>query len=1075
MRKFSGDMGYSKRLTELAPFCGRRPRVKYRNQDVDEQHEREKKIFLYKRQPIEENMMHVLFMDPAAIKGRRKWMRKLEEMGHQWDSSMSGRDRPKYPPSSSLDDTPKYLETSSPSQTWRLLAKKKLKARRVMKREMEEKQDIETASRKPTMEKKQDIETASRKPEMEEKQNIETASMAASVRIASKAEIVPSPRKAAEGGLVTGPEGKMTTVESESTQLKAGQKMPTLETEFAGAQALLQPQTTEILPTSPGIVSISAPSQSELMEGNVETVAMLSVETGLSDRDLSPHKSSTFDVTCEITEENEAGDHVRSAPSLMPTLPAIASSSNPIIEIKLVEDNMSKVSPESVEHRAESSLSFEEAWHLFHHQVGEVIDNPDVHPYARGIVEQCSGSKLLIILTGRALAEAKDITVWESTFKYFLSPIKAGNSGADSITPKLKFIYNRLKTHGTKKLGTRMCDLQGCFLYCALFPQDYQFKISTLVEYWIREGLIAGNAEDAREIGDKIVKILVDAALLESVEDGRGIKIHQLIKDFALKLVLQEVEARRLLVTTNFSLMQLPHLGISPSSRQENVLDQNVLKAGAGLMKLPSRENWEQARMIFLMDNELSSLPERPKCRNLLALFLQRNQCLREIPISFFDCMPSLQVLNLSGTGITSLPKSVSKLKSLKELMIRDCKHLVNLPSEVGELQHLELLDLHGTEIDKLPIKTGQLASLKYMKISFYGSVDPMEYSKLPPKLLSKRIISRLLSLKILGIIVTPGDPRWNKIAEGVTRDISKLSNITDLHFYFPQTELLDIFVKTSPSWRGNNLENFNFVVGHDVKRMISRVPHNMKHEYNQHGRCVRFVNGGTTPETVIEVLSRTTSFYLDHHLKIRSLSEFGVRNISGLEICLVRECPEMERIIDGEELTLPFLERLSIHYLEKLKCIWHGNLVVGSFACLKYLHVRTCHQLNFVLTSSMSEHLANLEELVVDDCPAMTAVIQVDQDKIGKPGDALLPRLKSLTLRYLPQLVCAWKGSWPSLERISFYHCPNLKNLDMDYDTKLKSSIKQIEAEKDWWGQLEWKDPSLSQELQAYFKSLDH
>uniref|UniRef100_A0A2P2MX89 Uncharacterized protein MANES_11G129900 n=1 Tax=Rhizophora mucronata TaxID=61149 RepID=A0A2P2MX89_RHIMU len=662
--------------------------------------------------------------------------------------------------------------------------------------------------------------------------------------------------------------------------------------------------------------------------------------------------------------------------------------------------------------------------------------------------------------------------MWKSAFKEYLLPEKAGISDTEFLTQKLQFIYKRLKAHGTKDCVMRLgCDLQGCFLYCALFPQDKVINISKLLECWAQEGLITGNVVEPCEKGHEIVKIFLDAAVLESVEPGHSIKMHKVIRDFALELVLPEVEARRFLVMADFKFMQPPKLG---SSSLSGSFDQYLLKAGEGITKAPLDEEWEQAKIMFLMDNELASLPVRPKCYNLSGLFLQRNHCLKAIPVSFFNHMPFLQALNLSNTGITCLPKSISNLKRLKELMMRDCEHLVNLPSQLGGLQRLEVLDLHRTEIDKLPRNIGQLAFLKCMRVHFYGSVDHVECSMLPSELYSKRTMSRLLCLRILSIVVMPGDLRWIKVAEAVTNDICKLRSLIDLSFYFPQVDLLHLFVESSPSWRGNDLRKFNFVAGHDVKHMISRVPYNVDFEFNQRGQRLRFVNGENVPDAVCKVLRRTTAFYLDHHLKIHSLSQFGVHNMTWLEVCVAKECPELEIITDSEKLAFPLLQLLTIHYLENLKGIWRGSLPAGSFASLKYLNVYTCCQLNFVLTSSMTQYISNLEELVVVDCSAMTKLVNEDKDKIVKPGDVLLPRLKTLTLHYLPQLVCVWQGSWPSLEHISFYNCPNLRSLNIDFDTKLTSSIKEIKAEIDWWSNLEWKDSSLSQKLQAFFAPLD-
>ena len=98
-----------------------------------------------------------------------------------------------------------------------------------------------------------------------------------------------------------------------------------------------------------------------------------------------------------------------------------------------------------------------------------------------------------------------------------------------------------------------------------------------------------------------------------------------------------------------------------------------LMQGGLGLTKPPKDEDWKNAKEIYLMDNELSTLPENPRCPNLSALFLPRNDKLRMIPPLFFDYMPALQILNLSRTGIKSLPDSLIRLVSLKRLFLNDC------------------------------------------------------------------------------------------------------------------------------------------------------------------------------------------------------------------------------------------------------------------------------------------------------------------------------------------------------------------------------------------------------------------
>ncbi|KAL6286749.1 hypothetical protein ACE6H2_011139 [Prunus campanulata] len=385
--------------------------------------------------------------------------------------------------------------------------------------------------------------------------------------------------------------------------------------------------------------------------------------------------------------------------------------------------------------------------------------------------------------------------------------------------------------------------------------------------------------------------------------------------------------------------------------------------------------------------------------------------------------MPCLSFLNLSKTRINCLPQSISKLKRLQFLILCDCDCLVELPFEVGSLGKLEVLDLRGTEINSLPNEICRLASLRYLEVCFYGSISPNEYAYLPHELFSVGIVSTLFSLETLSIGVYPGDQRWNKSIKAIT-----------------------------------------------MERIVSRVPSSMEFDYNQHDRCLRFVNVKIVPHVVCEVLARTTAFYLDHHLSMLSLFEFGVGNINGLKLCIVSECPRIQSIIDGNKLAetvFPSLEYLSIHYLRDLERIWKGNIPYGSFSKLRILLVHSCPKLEFVFTSSMLPFVSNLEELVVEDCPAVEVIV-LHQDDIMDSEIVLLSSLKKLTLHHLPRLVNIWEGAWPSLECISFYKCQNLKKLVMD--SKLKYNLKEIKAEKHWWDALQWDGSSLFLDLEAHF-----
>ncbi|PSS24003.1 Disease resistance protein [Actinidia chinensis var. chinensis] len=453
-------------------------------------------------------------------------------------------------------------------------------------------------------------------------------------------------------------------------------------------------------------------------------------------------------------------------------------------------------------------------------------------------------------------------------------------------------------------------------------------------------------------------------------------------------------------------------------------------KAGEGLTESPLEENWEQPCVIALMKNEFSSLPTKPNCPNLRFLFLQNNRFLRTISDSFFDDMPSLEVLDLSKTRVRSLPASLFKLTGLQALFVRDCNSLDELPPEVGNLEQIKVLDLWGTEVYNLPDEIAKLKHLRSLRVSFYGTDDDSEYDYLPPALISSGIISKLVSLESLSIAVHPLDWRWTNNAEAITRDVCSLGKLIYLQFHFPGVNCLELFIQESLSWKACHLGKFKFAVGKDINRLVSRVPDNVEFEYYKHERCLRFVNGDGIPREIAGVLERVTAFYLDHHWVMKSLSEFGINIFKELKFCLVSECPKLVEITSSTQRTvcvLPCLQHLSLHYLWRLERIWRGPVAPGSLDSLKVLFVHTCPRLEFIVASSILHCLSNLEELVIEDCASVKVIIEMDGETVSY--GSILPCLKEIKLRYLPQLVSLSNGVCPISAHISVYACPKLKN----------------------------------------------
>ncbi|KAK8662134.1 hypothetical protein V6N13_091722 [Hibiscus sabdariffa] len=476
-----------------------------------------------------------------------------------------------------------------------------------------------------------------------------------------------------------------------------------------------------------------------------------------------------------------------------------------------------------------------------------------------------------------------------------------------------------------------------------------------------------------------------------------------------------------------------------------------AMVGGLGLSKQPKKELQWQAKEICLMDNsEKSELQESPNFPSWIALYLQSNCDLAAFPIG----MARLQVLDLSNTNIKALPDSLPNLFALKKLLLRRCELFMKLSPRVAKL-----IDLDETEILSIPNDVGKLVKLRVLKVSIYGHTNFKRKQLQSNKVLHPEMISNLSRLIELSIIVDPSDEWWHDSVEEVVKRVCKLVGLRSLCLYLPDCQLLDYIPFMYPS-----LSCFKFTVGHHKRRSISFVPDEVESKFTKWDKCLKFVNGENIPFQIREVLTFSSSFYLDRHENATSLSEFGNGNMRKLKFCLLVECNKMETIIDGDEVdpvsaetSFESLEYLSIYYMKNLRSIWNGPTLSGYMSKLKMLALHTCPKLSNIFSHALLESFYNLEEIVMEDCPQVTGLVS-HVPALPNP-ETFLPCLERLFLLYLPELVSISNGLFiaPKLERIGFYDCPKLEILSK---RELSSkALKTIKGENQWWEGIKWNE----------------
>eukprot|EP00268_Persea_americana_P044686 TRINITY_DN4516_c0_g1_i15.p1 TRINITY_DN4516_c0_g1~~TRINITY_DN4516_c0_g1_i15.p1 ORF type:complete len:1012 (-),score=157.30 TRINITY_DN4516_c0_g1_i15:194-3229(-) len=706
-------------------------------------------------------------------------------------------------------------------------------------------------------------------------------------------------------------------------------------------------------------------------------------------------------------------------------------------------------------------LSEEDAWSLFNEKVRDVTMSPKIEPIARNIVKKCDGLPLAIIVIGSSLRHKSNVAVWRSTLAELeSSPPTCQIKGMEKeVFSCLRISYDRLPNDCERTL----------FLYCSLYPEDYEIVITELAEYCWLEGDIQGDSiEKARDKGCHMVSNLVDASLLESGSHEKHIKMHDIVRLFALN------EASRFLVGT-----------------------------GDHEKHPPEKKEWLQSRKILLMGCSLRDLLDWPNCRTLSTLVLQNNNQVTMIPDSFYESMHSLRLLDLSGTDIKSLPSTLCNLNNLRGLYLRGCHKLEELPTQVGKLKQLEVLDLgYSTAIRYLPKEVGELTCLKRLTVGFQYCVcsqndgeDPKEWNmklRVPTGIIPKLPYLEELSLYVCLDDVCVEREQWDdESMEAVIEELCRLEHLTYLDAYFPKVECLEHFLRHSKSVKATSwFRRFRFRVGTQIgdRSLLYR-------EGQEWERCLVYNGGfGMSQATIMETLARCSIFHLQDHRTARKLSELGLANMNELKECWVESCEKMETLFDGDEqqencALLPNLKILTLENLPELRRLCDGPFLPGSLSKLRDLHLSSCKNLKKVFQLGIIRQLCSLESLCVVNCGTMEEIIEIEEEEmsmsvashthnvISYNNDRLiLPNIKKIHLYFLPELVSICRGfsnfEWPSLQTIYILGCPKLKSLSfLSNGTNIVApALKKIECKSPWWEALEWEDNDIKQRLQPFF-----
>ncbi|MED6208134.1 hypothetical protein PIB30_042312 [Stylosanthes scabra] len=346
-------------------------------------------------------------------------------------------------------------------------------------------------------------------------------------------------------------------------------------------------------------------------------------------------------------------------------------------------------------------LSDEDCWLVFLKQANLSTDsiNPTLEKIGRDIVKKCDGLPLAAQGLGGLLRGNSDVKSWKLISK---SEIWKLSDDKIKVGPALRISYYYLPS-----------SLKKCFVYCSLFPKDYEFDKGDLILLWMAENFLQQEGEQTpEEVGDEYFEELVSRSFIQphKTEENTFVMhdlMHDLAMMFAGEFCSRAEEHEKAVQQISIKTRHLSHIAQEdyPISKLLEVCDR--VKHTRTFLEI-NLKRW----MAFKVENTPCNLL-MSELKYLRALSF-KSIGLELLPDSIGELI-HLRYLNLSKSNIVTLPESLGRLYNLQTLKLYRCKRLKMLPDSMQDLVNLRHLDIKETDLNEMPRGMSKLKSLQFL------------------------------------------------------------------------------------------------------------------------------------------------------------------------------------------------------------------------------------------------------------------------------------------------------------------------------------------------------------------------
>ncbi|WRX29108.1 NB-ARC - like 10, partial [Theobroma cacao] len=317
-------------------------------------------------------------------------------------------------------------------------------------------------------------------------------------------------------------------------------------------------------------------------------------------------------------------------------------------------------------------LLTDEAMQLFLSKVGQdMLPNPNLESIMKDVVCECGGLPLAIVTIAGCMRGISDPLVWRNALNELRGYIRNIDEMEEKVFRCLRFSYDRMKQKD-----------QDCFLWGALFPEDYVIDKKEIVERWMEAGLI-DEMETRQEMQDngethateEIYKYLMgDEVRMIGVCGMGGIGKTTIMKHVHNRL-LKETKFGKLIcvtVTQDFDVRRLQNK--IASQLKKNLSDDEDTTIRAAFYVLILDDVWSS----FSLEDVGILEPTRDNgCKLVLTTHSEevvRSMACKKVQVSCLSTDESMKLFLNKLVGQDML--SNQTLESIMKLVVRECDGL---------------------------------------------------------------------------------------------------------------------------------------------------------------------------------------------------------------------------------------------------------------------------------------------------------------------------------------------------------------------------------------------------------------